>query len=305
MSGRALRDSALSGCPALSLGPGRPLGVSPRPLRHWGRHDCPQRRPAAAVRKTARLHPAAHSGDSAAACGRAAPPRARTQQLRGRHPRLSRGAAAGAYGEKGTCRGCPPAAVGASTDSQSVTHPIAPFRGRTPPGAAPTHHPASGAATTGGQAAHHPRVGGASPVGEGAHHVRVGGRASRRSAPSPTGRRRIPGGAGRPSPAGRRPIALAVSRPTLQRSASHHFRVGGAPPTGRAPNTGGRRPTTLAIGGPPPQRPASEPPSQRSASHRWRGPLLWPGPHHLRLGGPPPRRPASHHLRVGAAHPGG
>ncbi|BCL22622.1 hypothetical protein GCM10017668_44650 [Streptomyces tuirus] len=39
---------------------------------------------------------------------------------------------------RGRVGGCPPAAVGASTDSQSVWHPIAPFRGRIPPGAAPT-----------------------------------------------------------------------------------------------------------------------------------------------------------------------
>ncbi|GHD09216.1 hypothetical protein GCM10010313_29790 [Streptomyces violarus] len=56
----------------------------------------------------------------------------------GTHARGWGGPAAG-YGGKGTCRGVSARSGWRVNTSQLVSHPIAPFRGRTPPDAAPTH----------------------------------------------------------------------------------------------------------------------------------------------------------------------
>ncbi|GHA30921.1 hypothetical protein GCM10010303_47350 [Streptomyces purpurascens] len=60
----------------------------------------------------------------------------------------SHDAPAPAHGEKGTCRGVSARSGWRVNASQSVSHPIAPFRGRTPPDTSPTHHPAKGATRT-------------------------------------------------------------------------------------------------------------------------------------------------------------
>ncbi|MDQ1048535.1 hypothetical protein QFZ76_006771 [Streptomyces sp. V4I2] len=143
---------------------------------------------------------------------------------------------------RGRVGGCPPAAVGASTPVPPWPTDSAPFRGRTPPGAAPTHHPTQGATP----APTHPAQAAAGitrPTPEPTQPTRTAGPAGKKW-PRPTGRGHTAQNLSaepRPPPEPPRPQPPSRPEQPARRTATES----------RSPRQGRRRPPTPA---PQPQR---------------------------------------------------